>query len=302
MQLRNLINRRNVPKKPKQDVNACEDFIGIVAIAHIVAAAMEVLSTQGMPGSHTLPDDIGSTSQAAKSEILQSLTKKIITSFVFLKPFEKTTTVDGVLDYAKEVLTLSLFYAEFDDAIKEGDGERLIRCWKFLLVLFKSSGQKNYSIEALTLLSQFYIRLPPRLAQQLAWSRVVNTSGKPGGNKPCDLEMEHLNRACKDGVSDFHANVTPKAFVRLGKCIGPLTKLCKQFDTTSGIPPVSGRHSTASFDKDLKTLIIELSSRSQVFKEIKGRKHDGFRTFTGSLLHKPPQKELLKWMKEKLSK
>ena len=74
----------------------------------------------------------------------------------------------------------SLFYAEFDDAIKEGDREHNLLL-EILFILFKASNRKNYSIEALT---HFYILLPPQLAQQLAWSRVVNTTGKPGRNKP----------------------------------------------------------------------------------------------------------------------
>ena len=132
----------------------------------------------------------------------------MIDSFSFINFNEnekpKSPADDGVLDYTKETLTLSLLYAEFDDAIREGDGIQIIHCWKFLFLVFKASNHTNYSIEALTLLAQYYILLPPRQAQQLAWSCVINTSGKPGGKKPCDFEMEHLNRACKDGISDIH--------------------------------------------------------------------------------------------------
>ena len=35
---------------------------------------------------------------------------------------------DGVFCYAQEVLTYGILYAEFEDAIKEGDGPRVIRC------------------------------------------------------------------------------------------------------------------------------------------------------------------------------
>ncbi len=94
--------------------------------------------------------------------------------------------------------------------IKEGDGDRLIRCWKFLLLLFKASNRTNYSLDALNLLAQYYILLPPRLAQQLAWSRCVNTSGKKGGNIPMDLHMEHLNQSSKTAVADVGATPHPK--------------------------------------------------------------------------------------------
>ena len=55
-----------------------------------------------------------------------------------------------------------LLHEEFKDAIREGDGERVLRVWKFLLIIFKASNKSNYSIEAFNLLAQYYILLPPR--------------------------------------------------------------------------------------------------------------------------------------------
>ena len=63
---------------------------------------------------------------------------------------------DGVHDYAKDTLVLGLLLMEFNDSIREGDGDRIIRCWKFFLPLFKSTKCTNYSIEAVTLLAQYY--------------------------------------------------------------------------------------------------------------------------------------------------
>ena len=42
-QLRNIINRKNISKKPKKDVNSHEDFFLLVVDAHVLAAAMEFL-------------------------------------------------------------------------------------------------------------------------------------------------------------------------------------------------------------------------------------------------------------------
>ena len=38
---------------------------------------------------------------------------------------------DGVNAYTQELLTLTLIWAKFEDAIREGDGLRVIRCWRF---------------------------------------------------------------------------------------------------------------------------------------------------------------------------
>lgn len=65
------------------------------------------------------------------------------------------------------MVSLGLLYLDFKDAVREGDGERVLLDWKYLFLLFKASGRKNYAIEAITLLTQYHITLPPNLAEQL---------------------------------------------------------------------------------------------------------------------------------------
>ena len=54
------------------------------------------------------------------------------------------------------------YSAPFSDAIKEADGERVLRCWRYLLLIYKGSWRTNYSIEALNLLCQHPFYLTPR--------------------------------------------------------------------------------------------------------------------------------------------
>ena len=42
----------------------------------------------------------------------------------------KSASVDGALNYASAVLNDGMMFLEFKDAIREGDGPRIIRCWK----------------------------------------------------------------------------------------------------------------------------------------------------------------------------
>ena len=100
----------------------------------------------------------------------------------------------------------------------------------YLLLLFKASGRTNYSIEALTILSHYYLILPPRLAEQLKWSRFVNTHGLPSHNISCDLHMEHLNREAKTAIQGLGTNKSKKAILRTGKTIGILTYKLAKFD------------------------------------------------------------------------
>ena len=85
--------------------------------------------------------------------------------------FHKTLTddpksADQVHIYAKRILSLGCFYMEYSDAIREGDGNHVLRCWRYLLPMFVSSGRKNYALESLNLLVQHDFTLSPSQAAE----------------------------------------------------------------------------------------------------------------------------------------
>ena len=59
---------------------------------------------------------------------------------------EEVKEQDKIYDYTTKLVSLGLFHMEFCDVIREGDGERVLRCWKFVLPIF---GRKSYLLEAL---------------------------------------------------------------------------------------------------------------------------------------------------------
>ena len=122
---------------------------------------------------------------------------------------QRKKILDHVQEYAKEVLSLGLFYLEFQDAIREGDGLRVFRCWKFMFLWFRQTKHTNYTIEAMNLLVQYYYLFTPRLAEQLIWVHFINTQGGLGHNIPADLHMEHLNRACKEALYHSYVLIRP---------------------------------------------------------------------------------------------
>jgi len=46
----------------------------------------------------------------------------------------RQTATDGIFEYGCGVLNDGLAFLEFRDAIHEGDGERIARCWKVMLL------------------------------------------------------------------------------------------------------------------------------------------------------------------------
>ena len=142
-QIRNLLNRTSVPNDPAQNMKATEDFLTVVLFSHIVAAAKSVVTT----------DDLS----------FGLIAKKIIEKFVYLSISETKmedseddnsdedvsnedvegeqvmSNGDAVYNYACEVMTLGLLWNCYHDAIREGDGDRIMLIWKFLLLVFKAS-------------------------------------------------------------------------------------------------------------------------------------------------------------------
>ncbi|KAL5467435.1 hypothetical protein EMCRGX_G031658 [Ephydatia muelleri] len=216
-QLRNVINRRNVSKDPSSNVNASEDFLEAVTSAHIVAAAMEVL---GVTKLAELQDSVKQCStHGDQLSAIQAITNTICSEFVKVgihePPARRKELNDHIQQYAMETISMGLLFSEFKDAIKEGDGERVLRCWKYFMLLFRGSRHSNYCIEALRLLALYYYILPPRYAAQMLWGRFINTHGQEGCNVSADIHMEHLNRLCKESISHLGANKTPHAIERV---------------------------------------------------------------------------------------
>ena len=147
-QLRNLTNRRNVRKDPTDNVNACEDFFLIVTEGHILAATMQVFGMTSLdckPCNTYFPEGSSELDPLQRREVLLQAVNKVVTKFVDVtlpRQEEQGTTsttreaIDSVHEYAKDILSLGLLYLEFTDAIREGDGSRILRCWHYLLLIF----------------------------------------------------------------------------------------------------------------------------------------------------------------------
>ena len=287
-QLRNLINRRNVVKKVKSDMNACEDFFDLIVTGHVIACAMQLLgmsSVDAVPSSNVIqsPEEAWMRDDIERKSILMDVSSLIVDQNVDLSttfadsPSEESARmpVDSVYAYSSETLSLGLLFLEFKDGIREGDGDRVMR-----------------------VLSQYHLTLPPRLAEQLKWSRFINTHGSAGHNISCDLHMEHLNKIAKVAVDGLGANKSEKAITRVGKAIGTMAGTLDNFDSVNNVPAVSGAHSRKSADKDLHKVVNQLV-KSEVFNIKPGRKHKSFRNIKTNSIRSLSGKQLKEWMVER---
>lgn len=89
---------------------------------------------------------------------------------------------DGVYNYASAILNDGLLLLEVRDAIHEGDGPRLLRCWKLMMLYWRHGGHTKYALEAEHLLGAVHATATPRIANELTWCRFVINRGGVGNN------------------------------------------------------------------------------------------------------------------------
>ena len=253
------------------------------------------------PAQHVVAEDAWLKSDDERKKLITSLCDCVTKKSVKLCYLNEATNEerDLVAEYELQLLSVGMFYLEYCDAIRQGDGERVIRCWRYLLPIFYNSKRTNYSKEALLLLYQHKYLLSPRQSKQLMYSRFINTQGIKGKNIPCDLHMEHLNRVCKDAIRDLGANKTTIAITRVAKTLGTLHPVLQQFDLENGIRERIGNHKKVNSQEDIKVLTDNLMKYKVLTSQPNRSSHPSFPR-PKYLLHNRTQKELLDYIEDHL--
>ena len=163
---------------------------------------------------------------------------------------------DGVYNYACTLCHYGFLILEFCDAWHEGDGERVLRCWKLFLPHFKIAGWTMYALEALKLQIHTGFTCSPNLAHHITWNRFVNVKGGAGNNIPCDLYNEHINKLLKHIVGNMGSNMTESGLQRSARSVTTLQQICDRFDVQSGVPRGITVPSTKSDRNDVNKVVV----------------------------------------------
>ena len=295
--------------KPEKDVNASEDFLSLVVTSHFLVACMKKLgmtSLDDVPTTGEFDANTWMMSDANRKSAIYSFCQEIIGEHVNMSINDEIScSKDGIMNYANEIMSLGIFYLNYKDAVREGDGDRLLVCWKYLLPIFKVSDRRNYSLEVLRMLYSYHFTLSPRQKHQLLWSRFINVHGMPGHNIAGDLLMEHLKHICKQAIQGSGAKKEKESITRIGKALGPLAEVMANFDKNILKPTndhIAGRHKYASVTRDQNMIVNELLNHACVFNESQKRTHRYFRTFLtkGSIFMKVNKKTLEKWITDNI--
>ena len=208
---------------------------------------------------------------------------------------------DKVYNYTRNLLVLLLLRESHNDAIKHGDGERVVRLYKFYTLFFKISKCPKYAFATLELQAQLNCLLTPRLAYSLTWNRFVNHKGQIDSNHPMDLDLEHDNKYFKNDIHSFRGEITDKSITRVSRSVEGSQAVLRSFDKSSSVTKPSGRHTQLSTKDDVLTLVEHLV-QAEVFSYVPGRQHSAFPNMMHNLLDSLDMQKLKSWISKSLKK
>jgi hypothetical protein len=208
---------------------------------------------------------------------------------------------DTMYNYACTRLSFGLFIRNFDDAVKEGDGQRIVRCWKFLMLIFKAHGHPKYALAAFQMQANILALLTPREAHQLMWNRTVNNQGGRGKNISLDLKLEQVNNFTKELLKNLGPNITENSANRSSKAVRNVDEIIQSLDKSLSITKPTGHHKVAKRDKDFAIIARQLHEKAKVFACDPGnseRQYQHFPNFSRNVLKKLNYAKLNKWITE----
>ena len=237
---RERIMRYNVPTTVKNNPDAYEEFFVSVGRAYLVEAFLEFFGMENIESEPTknLPEQ--NASMEAKNEHFD----KVLGKFVNYHVFHLGVTIDDkVQNYGLSLIELFVVLMQLNDTVHEGDGDRNVINWKYLLWVFKANNNlSKYAIEGMYFLTLVKCMLTHQMSERVIWGRETNKKGKIGANMPNDLEMEHTIKSTKTLITSMGANKTEKAVLRSSMSVTGVSESLSAYDESSNVIPPSTAH------------------------------------------------------------
>lgn len=187
-----------------------------------------------------------------------------------------TSTEDHVFNYGCVYITLGLMLRNADDAIKEGDGDRIMALWKFFMLFWKANNSHKYALAALHLQASVKSLLTQRQTHQLIHNRTLNYKGELGKRVPLDFFLELLNLVLKDSFKHLGVNLSESTAQTEGKAISAMFELINGHNIDLGMIKPSGYHKKLVSMADFMTVLNEVHNTADMFSHIPGREFEAF--------------------------
>ena len=208
---------------------------------------------------------------------------------------------DYKFNYHSAKLSFGLILFEFNDAVSEGDGERLFELYKLLLLLYKTHGHYKYAYVVLLYLVKRIAILSPAQALRLKWNRTFNTSGLPGRNIPLDLQKEHDKKGIKSQWRNLGANLDEQNAERTAGTLQSTQLVYQSVDRDCSLKEQHANRKNPKEKEAVHQIINDLLG-NEVFTNTPDREgYESFPKFDRSLLHGLDYRDLHKWIKEHIN-
>ncbi|KAI8511021.1 hypothetical protein Bbelb_119370 [Branchiostoma belcheri] len=216
---------------------------------------------------------------------------------------EELTAKPPPRDYKKQHtearLSFGLFLEDMQDAVREGDGERLLRLYTVALLYYRAYGHTQYAYSTLLLTVQVSAILTPAKAHRLTWNRFYNGKGGRGKNIALDLHLEHLNNLLKSFLKGLGPNLTEASAARISRSLGCLKDILQKVDQEIGVASPSGYHSSPSTTQDIHTL-VQVINEADLFTFHPDRAFNAFPNFDRNLFAPIKYDKMWQWIKNHL--
>ncbi|CAH1232995.1 Hypp553 [Branchiostoma lanceolatum] len=292
----NVVGATSAKKGPHTAYNHNKEFVTKDIDALIVYACMKAFNLESIDArpADFPPAYILQASRHKQRDWLESKAAEIVDS-MFVED------AASVQDITKGKLTLALLIRNIEDATKEGDGERISRCFRMALLYFKAYGHTKYAYGTLMFFARVNALLPPKLAHSLVWNRVVSNRGGKGKNIPMDLRLEHMNNFLKSFLKHLGPNLNERSAARVANAVGEMEKLLKGADADLGVSSDSGHHHKGDPSPEVH-ILVEQYLEVEALHYIPGREYNSFPGFPRDLLAKIDPAKLADWVKSKKQK
>ena len=174
---------------------------------------------------------------------------------------------DRVLNYGLQVIQLGVFLMQMDDTEREGDGERMMRNWKLLMLFNRSRKRgKKCAFEAMRIITNCRALYTSQMAHRII-----------------ELKQEHIVKDHKVTLHDLRENKTLKAVTRSTSTSYSQQLIGNRIDEQSNISKDSTAHTYEDRKEDVKD-VVESLRKLKPFKFTPDRSHNAFPNISKSPL------------------
>lgn len=191
---------------------------------------------------------------------------------------------DYLYNYHQSRLAFGLLIMAFEDAVKEGDGQRLCDIYRVALLLYKLHNHYKYSYVVLLFLVKLNALLPKFEAERLKWNRFYNNNGGKGCNISLDLKKEHQNCLLKKMWRALGPNPDETNAAQLAGTLDAVETIIRNVDSDCSLKKRSSYRSEAMKSEAVSQILDDLL-QIKAFTYTPGREgHPSFPQMSSNLV------------------